>query len=211
MRYRPEHKAAARARILGAAGRGFRRLGYGGVGVDGLAREAGVTSGAFYGHFASKAAAFEAAALAGLVELRTGVQALQASDGDAWLWRFVELYLSTKRTCELGDSCALQSLTPEVARAGGETRSAYEAELVRVADAVAAGLPGKSRAARRRLAWTVLAMLSGGVTMARACDDPRIGGQIAAGVTAGVAALVASAGGAMPRDRSRRGGAATAG
>ena len=46
MRYGPEHKEAARAKMLGAAARGFRRRGYG-VGVDELAKEAGVTSGAF--------------------------------------------------------------------------------------------------------------------------------------------------------------------
>jgi hypothetical protein len=43
----------------------------------------------------------------------------------------------------------------------------------------------------RKLAWTILAMLSGGVTLARAVDDPKIGAQIAAGMKAGVAALVA--------------------
>ena len=81
MRYGPEHKGAARTKILDAAGRGFRRLGFGGVGVDGLAKEAGVTSGAFYGHFPSKAEAFKAAAVAGLVQLREGVESLQASEG----------------------------------------------------------------------------------------------------------------------------------
>jgi TetR/AcrR family transcriptional regulator, transcriptional repressor for nem operon len=193
MRYGPEHKEAARARILAAAGRGFRRQGYGGIGVDGLAKEAGVTSGAFYGHFASKAEAFEAAALAGLVELREAIEALQARDGAGWLGKFVDFYLTTRRTCELGDSCALQSLTPEVARAGRETRAAYEAELIRVVEAVAAGLPGTA-AARRKLAWTILATVSGGVTLARACDDARLGAQLAAALKASIHALVDGAG-----------------
>lgn len=191
MRYGPEHKRATRAKILAAAGRGFRRLGYAGIGVDGLAKEAGVTSGAFYGHFASKADAFEAAALAGLVDLRTNIVALQAREGDAWLPAYVDYYLSVKRTCELGTSCALQSLTPEVARAEPATRAAYQAELARVADAVAAGLPGPSLAARRKLAWAILALLSGAVTLSRATDDARLGAQIVAGVKAGIAALVA--------------------
>ena len=193
MRYGPEHKEAARARILGAAGRGFRKLGYGGVGVDGLASEAGVTSGAFYGHFASKAEAFEAAALAGLVELREAIEALQVKDGAAWLARFVEFYLTTKRTCELGESCALQSLTPEIARAEPRTRAAYEAELLRVHDAVAAGLPEGARGSRRKLAWTILAMLSGGVSLARATEDPKIGAQIASALKAAIATLVEQA------------------
>src|SRR3954454_5053864 len=141
MRYGPEHKEETRGRILTAAGRGFRRLGYGGIGVDGLAKEAGVTSGAFYGHFPSKAEAFKAAAIAGLVQLREAIEDLRASGGEDWLATFVDFYMSVRRTCDLSESCALQSLTPEVARADQDTRTAYEAELLRVAEAVAQGLP----------------------------------------------------------------------
>lgn len=182
MRYGPDHKGAARRRILEAAGRGFRRLGFGGIGVDGLAREAGVTSGAFYGHFPSKAEAFKAAAVEGLVHLREGVEALQAGAGEAWFEKFVDFYMSARRTCDLGESCALQSLTPEVTRADRPTKAAYEAELVRVVEAVAGGLPKGTLAARRKTAWAVLSILSGGVSIARSAADPRIGAQIAAGV-----------------------------
>ena len=129
MRYGPGHKEEARTKILTAAGRGFRRLGYGGIGIDGLAKEAGVTSGAFYGHFPSKAEAFKAAALVGLVELREGVEHLRATEGDAWLEKFADFYMSIRRTCDLGESCALQSMTPEVARADRDTKAAYEAEV----------------------------------------------------------------------------------
>ena len=194
MRYGPDHKETARAKILTAVGRGFRRRGYDGIGVDGLAKEAGVTSGAFYGHFASKGEAFEAAALAGLEELRQAVERFRAEDGPAWLGRFVDFYLSTKRTCELGESCALQSLTPEVARAGRGTRAAYEVALLRVVEAAAEGLPGKTPAARRKLAWTVLAALSGGVTFARAADDPKVGAQIAGALKTTLEALIGAPG-----------------
>jgi len=182
MRYGPDHKGAARTRILEAAGRGFRRLGFGGIGVDGLAKEAGVTSGAFYGHFPSKAEAFKAAAVEGLVHLREGIEALQASAGEGWFEKFVDFYMNVRRTCDLGESCALQSLTPEVARADRPTKAAYEAELVRVVEAVAEGLPKGTLAARRKTAWAVLSVLSGGVSIARSAADPRIGAQIAAGV-----------------------------
>src|SRR3954454_4903956 len=136
MRYGPDHKQQARSRILRAAGRGFRRLGFGGIGVDGLAKEAGVTSGAFYGHFPSKAEAFKAAAVAGLVQLREAIEDISASEGEDWLSTFVDFYMSVMRTCDISESCALQSLTPEVARADQDTRTAYEAELLRVAEAV---------------------------------------------------------------------------
>lgn len=76
VRYAKGHKQESRARIVAAAGRGFRRLGYGGIGVDGLAREADVTHGAFYGHFRSKAEAFRAAVVAGLRELTSPPSAI---------------------------------------------------------------------------------------------------------------------------------------
>lgn len=189
MRYGPGHKDEARTRILDAAGRGFRRLGFGGIGVDGLAQEAGVTSGAFYGHFPSKAEAFKAAAVAGLVQLREGIEFLRANEGDAWLEKFVDFYMSVRRTCDLGDSCALQSLTPDVARAGHDTKAAYEAALLTVVDAVAAGLSNGTLPARRKTAWAILALLSGGVSIARSAADSKTGQQIAAGVKGAVLRL----------------------
>ena len=189
MRYGPGHKDEARNRILNAAGRGFRRLGFGGIGVDGLAKEAGVTSGAFYGHFPSKAEAFKAAAVAGLVQLREAIEDLRAREGEDWLATFVDFYIGVRRTCDLGESCALQSLTPEVARADHNTRTAYEAELLRVAEAVAQGLPTGSLTVRRKTAWAILAMLSGGVSMARSAADPKTGAQIAASIKSAVMAL----------------------
>lgn len=182
--------------MLNAAGRGFRRLGFGGIGVDGLAKDAGVTSGAFYGHFPSKAEAFKAAAVAGLVQLREAIENLRAREGEDWLSTFVDFYMSVRRTCDLADSCALQSLTPEVARADRGTKAAYEAELAKVAEAVAEGLPNGTLTARRRMAWAILAMLSGGVSMARAAADPNIGTQIAASIKAAVMALTGNSQGA---------------
>jgi len=190
MRYDPSHKKEAREKILSAVGRGFRTSGFGGIGVDALAKEAGVTSGAFYGHFASKSAAFEAAAVDGLVELREAIESVRANEADGWLEKFADFYLSTKRTCHLGESCALQSLTAEVARAGRKTKVAYESELLRVVDALAAGLPQGGPAARRRTAWAILAILSGGVSLSRATNDPAIGEQIAAAIKTAVMASV---------------------
>ena len=181
-RYAPGHREEAKARILAAVGRGFRKRGYGGIGVDGLAKEAAVTSGALYGHFPSKEAAFKEAVIAGIDELREGIEALRAEQGATWVEAFVDFYLGYKRTCELGDSCTLQSLTPEVQRADRETRTAYEAEMKRVAQAVADGLAGADATGRLQRAWALLAILSGGVTLARAVEDQATSDAIAAAV-----------------------------
>jgi TetR/AcrR family transcriptional regulator, transcriptional repressor for nem operon len=49
MQYKTGHREEARAHMIAAAGRGFRRKGFGGIGVDGLAKEAEVTSGVSIG------------------------------------------------------------------------------------------------------------------------------------------------------------------
>ena len=180
MRYAPGHKEEAHARMLAAAGCGFKRKGFGGIGVDGLAKEAEVTSGAFYGHFPSKEAAFKEAVVAGLEELRAGIETLRAEHGTDWAEAFIDFYLGQRRVCKLGESCALQSLSPDVQRADGEVKAAYEAKLAEIASAVADGLPGRSKVDRMRRAWALLSLLSGGVTLARSAHDPATSAGIAA-------------------------------
>ena len=113
---RSEQKQFTRQRIVEAVGRGFRKSGFGGAGVDGLAKEAGVTSGAFYVHFESKASAFREAVHVGMSELKHGLRIHQEQHAQHWWAEFVHFYLHIKRKCDLTESCALQSLAPEVAR-----------------------------------------------------------------------------------------------
>src|SRR5690348_9069435 len=54
MRYPPDQKAKARASLLEAGLTSMKVAGFNGIGVDGLAAAAGVTSGAFYSNFANK-------------------------------------------------------------------------------------------------------------------------------------------------------------
>src|ERR1700688_5144612 len=56
MRYPSDQKAKAREAILHAGARALRTNRFNGIGVDGLAASAGVTSGAFYSNFANKEA-----------------------------------------------------------------------------------------------------------------------------------------------------------
>ena len=193
MRYSAEHKEGTRRRILNAAGQLFRQEGYGGSGIDGLTKAAGVTNGAFYGHFASKRDAFRTAVLAGLEELRLGIAALKAKRGRQWFRTFVDLYLGAKRTCDLGESCALPSLSPEVMRADAVTRRAYEQELRRLVDEVASGLSTRRSAKRDETAIILLALLAGGVTLARAVSDPALSDKIARAVRKRALTIASSA------------------
>jgi TetR/AcrR family transcriptional repressor of nem operon len=182
MRYTAEHKQETRARILDAAARIFRREGYDGSGIDGLTEAAGVTNGAFYGHFKSKGEAFQTVVQLGLEQLRIGIAGLKTKHGKRWIKRFVEFYLGPKRTCDLGQACALPSLSPEIVRADQDIRSTYEHELRRIIDEVASGLPEGTPNERSDTAIAMLALLAGGVTLARAVPDPQLSERIAKAV-----------------------------
>ena len=190
MRYAVGHRAETKARILHAAGRRFRALGYGGIGIDGLAREAGVTSGAFYGHFRSKAEAFQEAVVAGMAELQDAIAAFKSDHGPAgrWIKPFVAFYFGPKLQCEMAEGCALPSLSPEVSRADIPAREAFEAELSRAAAMIAEGLP-EGHGDRADTAWIMLALMSGGTTLARAVRDERMAIEITQAVARAVEKL----------------------
>ncbi|MCG7984640.1 hypothetical protein A3194_12810 [Candidatus Thiodiazotropha endoloripes] len=189
MRYDPDQKEATRRRILEAAHKGFRRQGFDGAGVDGLAGDAGVTSGAFYKHFGSKAEAFRQSVALSVGEFQAAVELFQKEHGDAWLDAFAKFYLGEKRCAELGDSCGLQSLTPEVARSDDSTRSIFQVELTKAAKAFANGLPTQDHGKDSDRAWADIALLIGGVILARAVKNPTLADEIAEAVRSAIVPL----------------------
>ena len=178
---RNEKKRITHDRIIAAANRGFRRRGYGGIGVDGLAKDAGVTSGAFYVHFHSKQDAFRESIRRGLADLNAGVLHFQSTHQANWWREFVIFYLSTKRTCDLSDSCALQSLPTEVARLDRKFHAEFEKGLRAVAATIAKGPPSPAAPSDEKSAYLSLAFLTGAVTMARAIADDNLAASIAEG------------------------------
>jgi AcrR family transcriptional regulator len=183
-RYKSEHKVETHERIVEAAERCFKQSGYSGIGVDGLAKEAGVTSGAFYGHFKSKSNAFGAAVQTGMQDLLAGVKQFKATHGKKWWESFAEFYLGQKRTCDLAEGCALQTLTPEVGRAEKEIKAIYEAELLKVVDVATESEKQK----KLDKTWVNLSMLAGGVTIARAVNDEKLAAEIATAIQKAISA-----------------------
>jgi TetR/AcrR family transcriptional regulator, transcriptional repressor for nem operon len=179
-----------RKRLLEGVGRGFRTGGYA-TGVDALAREAGLTSGAFYAYFDSKGDAFRQALVTGLEELGSGIATFQERLGPPWVNSFIDFYLTRLVKLPLCDACALPALTAEVMRADEGTREAYEGALLRVVERVAGGLEGDNRTER---AWSLLAILSGAATMARAVKEPAVQEQLLEAARKAARAVAATAG-----------------
>jgi TetR/AcrR family transcriptional repressor of nem operon len=176
----------ARARLVEAAGRGFRTGGFGGAGVDALAKGAGLTSGAFYAHFDSKIEAFRLAVADGLSFLRGGILKFQESHGRNWREPFIDFYLGQRMQVALDEACGLPSFSSDVARADDATRAVYEAELEKLVDVVAGGFRG---AHARERALALLAILSGAASIARAVRDETIRREILAAANVAAKAI----------------------
>ena len=177
MRYKEGQKLQTYEKILAAAERSFKKQGYNGIGVDGLAKEAGVTSGAFYGHFSSKLSVFSAAIVSGLSELRVAIESMQKLYGEKWWPEFAKFYMGQKRVCDLSQSCALQSLTAEVSRSNAEIRAIFESELLKIIM-----IASEENKLNTDKAWCNLSMLIGGVTLARAVKDEKVSNEIAVAI-----------------------------
>jgi TetR/AcrR family transcriptional repressor of nem operon len=161
-------KQETRKRIIKAASQGFRSSGYAGIGVDGIAREAGVTSGAFYAHLGSKEGAFEAALSVGLDEVIIAIPEFQLQHGKQWLVAFSDYYLGQTHRDDLTNGCAMTTLSPEVVRTKSEFHAIYEAKMTNIVELIANGLDSVSHEELVARGWALLGVLIGGLTMARA-------------------------------------------
>tara|TARA_R110002096_G_scaffold292224_2_gene486688 strand:- start:135432 stop:136034 length:603 start_codon:yes stop_codon:yes gene_type:complete len=183
MRHKGISKAETRSKVLAAASSGFREHGFQGIGVDGLAKRAGVTSGAFYAHCGSKNGAFELALEQGLDEVITNVPVFQKEHGAHWVREFVSYYLGKDHRGDLRCGCAMATLTLEVVRSGTGLHKLYEAKMAIIASLVADGLSGGAPTERRARAWAMIGILVGGINMARAMNSLKVGEEVASAIT----------------------------
>jgi len=172
-------KQQTHRRILDAASQSFKSHGYSGVGVDGIAKTAGVTSGAFYSHFGSKDNAFRVSLDAGLDEVIETIPKIQNESGEAWIQTFVDYYLGPAHRKDIACGCAMTTLSPEVVRAAPEVHAAYEAKMDEIIELVANGLDGDSKNERLCRAWALISVLIGGLTVARAVQTEEAAEKIA--------------------------------
>lgn len=182
-------KQQTHQRILEAASQNFRSNGYAGIGVDGIAKAAGVTSGAFYAHFGSKKAAFSAALAVGLDEVIEAIPTFQHDHGEGWVKAFADYYLGKPHRDDLACGCAMSTLTPEVARSDEEFHTIFELKMTKIANLAAEGLSGRSQQDKQARAWVMLATLIGGVNITRAMTNTDAADKVADAIkTAAVSA-----------------------
>jgi TetR/AcrR family transcriptional regulator, transcriptional repressor for nem operon len=178
MRYGKEQKEATRRRIVEAAGRRFKADGIDGAGVAAVMSDAGLTNGAFYGHFASKE---DLVANVLVDQLRAQRHSLDAQAPDrAGLEAFIGSYLSPQHRDQCADGCPSAALLDEIARRPAATRQVFTDELMGVMDDIAARLDPTDVEAARTDALTVFGLMVGTLQLARALTDRDLSDQLLA-------------------------------
>ena len=178
-RYRPEHKEATRRRMIETAGRRFKSDGIDGSGIATLVADAGLTNGAFYGHFASKddlVASVVADQLAAQLNLVNDLPRGLAS---------VESFLRDN----LAGGCPSAALLDEIGRCDIAVREAYTDGASAMISAIARHLDDGDAAAATQRAIGLFTLLVGSLQAARAVTDPELSERILAAAYANAMTL----------------------
>ena len=163
--------AEHREGIVDAAARLYREKGLEGVGVAEITRDAGLTHGGLYRHFASKDALAREACLRAFDWTITPLEGLDSAGADddpaARLRALVHGYLSANHRDHPGDGCPAAALATDAARAGPEMSEVFALGVERNIQRFMAVLPD-DRADRRSQTIVALSSMVGALVLARA-------------------------------------------
>ena len=172
MRYRPQHKAEIHQKIVKDAARRVRAEGLTGAAVSAVMRDAGLTHGGFYKHFASKDALLLESLREAFREMADFLAraAEECPPGTAWK-AIVQAYLSAEH-CEHAEcGCPLAALAPELARAGKAVKGQILGELLKYKSRMLPFMPGRRVAEKERAFVVILSTMLGAVAIARVMSD----------------------------------------
>lgn len=178
MKVSRERAAQNRERIVEVAAQRFRERGFDGIGIVDLMKEAGLTHGAFYGHFSSKEELMaEASALAWARSLERWTDAAEQRPSDP-LAAIAAIYLTRRHRDAPGTGCLMAALGSDVSRQGSSVRRTVTKAVRDALEALADRVPGRSSAKRRQKAIGAYATLVGAMVLARAVDDAELSQEI---------------------------------
>lgn len=165
-------KAESRERILREAAAAVRREGADRVSVATIMGRAGMTVGGFYAHFASKDDLL-AMAVRQMFEERYHVFRDHLDDPDAahTLGRFVDNYLSMRHRDAVERGCPIPALAGEIGRLAPPVRDEFIRGIEGLEKAVRGLLDRMGRPDATALAASLIAEMTGAVSLARVQPD----------------------------------------
>src|SRR5438046_2366267 len=118
-------KEATHERIVEAGARAIRRCGYDGIGIADIMKQAGLTHGGFYAHFASREAMLaELADRAGADAIATFLRITAAVPAEQSLQALLRAYLSKEHVKNPEVGCPIAALGTEMPRQAPAVRRA---------------------------------------------------------------------------------------
>ena len=187
-RYGPEHKEATRRRMIETAGRRFKSDGIDGSGIATLVADAGLTNGAFYGHFRSKDDLVASVVAQQLEDQVSRVNSLPA--GLESVVAFLSEYLSTTHRDDEAGGCPSAALLDEIGRCDDATRNAYTDGARSMIQAIARHLDDGNVQLANERAIGLFTLLVGSLQLARAVSDPELSAQVLAAARANALVIV---------------------
>ena len=167
----PSRKQLTHDRIVTTAARAIRRGGFHGVGVADIMKEAGLTHGGFYAHFASRNAllteALDRAGEEGAARVAKEV-ATRRKQGASAFRALVEGYLAERHLGASERMCAVAALASEMPRQSPEVREAAAQRVRGLVSMVAQSLPADVPAAS---APVIACQLVGALQLSRALGE----------------------------------------
>ncbi|MEJ1097106.1 MULTISPECIES: TetR/AcrR family transcriptional regulator [unclassified Pseudoxanthomonas] len=168
-------KEATHDRIVDAAARAIRRSGYNGAGVADIMKDAGLTHGGFYAHFASREAMLaEAADRAGGEAVQSMESIAAAVPPEQTFQAMVQAYLSEEHVKSIENGCAVAALGSEMPRQAPEVRRAATRRIKEMIDLIARQFPNWGEPGVHERAMVTTSTIVGALILARAVDDPRL-------------------------------------
>jgi TetR/AcrR family transcriptional repressor of nem operon len=166
-------KEITHTRIVETAARAIRRSGYDGTGVADIMKEAGLTHGGFYAHFASRDAMLaEAADQAGAETIAIAERVFAEVPDDQALQALMNAYLSNEHMANIESGCAMAALGSEMPRQAPEVRKVSTCRIKEMVGLIKSKLTDQSNAYEK--AMVMVSTMVGTLLLSRAVEDPEL-------------------------------------
>ncbi|MGY6126881.1 TetR/AcrR family transcriptional regulator [Paraburkholderia caledonica] len=177
-------KAETHQRIVDVAARRFRELGLEGISVADIMKEAGMTVGGFYKHFASRDDLVVEALAAVFAENENSELVSQPT-----LKKSIQTYLSEKHRDDLHSSCGVSSLVSELPRSSDDAREVFTERVMKSVSLLEGQISSEIEGNHRAQAMLIYSAMVGAIGMSRAVADTKLSRQILQSVAAELIAL----------------------
>jgi len=176
MRYEKGRKDASRRKIVEVASERFRSDGIAATGLAAVMTDAGLTNGAFYPHFKSKAELVRETVVAAVDDQLDQMRQIITAGG---LQAAIATYLSREHRDSPDKGCTFAALLPELARQPLEARTAYSEGILAMTHEIASRLPIQTKDPDA-VALAIYAILVGSLQLARAVEGMGLSDRILA-------------------------------